>query len=251
MRIGAIIQARVSSTRLPGKILKKLPYGSDTTVLDQVISRLKRSRRIDEIIVATTVKRCDGKIVSIAAKHRVKCFRGSENDVLSRYFLCASKNKLDIIVRITSDCPCIDPNIVDGIIARHLTSKADYTSTTLERTYPRGLDAEVFGIKVIEEAYKKARKNYEREHVTPYIYMKKGRFKIVQAKAPATLCDPDIRITLDTAEDYALLSAVFGYLYKNKKYFGAYDIVRLFGRKPWLRTVNMRVVQKKIFERHI
>jgi len=246
MTIGAIVQARTSSTRLPGKVLKALPHGSATTVLGQVISRLKQARRLDKIIIATTKNRRDDKIVKIAKKANVKYFRGSESDVLSRYYLCAKKNSLDIIVRITSDCPCTDPAVVDAAIAKHLKSGAEYTSNTLERTYPHGLDVEVFNMDVLELAHEKAKKKYEREHVTPYIYTTPGRFKIIQIRAQPGFRDPSIRITLDTGEDYALLCALFECLYKKKKYFNSRDIVKLFKEKPWLRLINNNVIQKKL-----
>lgn len=246
MKIGAVIQARTSSTRLPGKVLKKLPCGSGVTVLEQVVRRIKKSKELDSIIIATTDERSDDKIVVIAKKERVGCFRGSRDDVLSRYYLTAKKYNLDIIVRITSDCPCIDSGIIDSIIERHKKSMADYTSNTIERTYPRGLDVEVFNFSALEEAYKKAYKNYQREHVAPYIYTNRRLFKIVQVKAPAPLYGPDIRITLDTEEDYSLLCIIFDYLYSKNRHFTAGDLIRLFNKKPWLKMINKKVQQKKL-----
>ena len=135
MKIGAIIQARTASTRLPGKVLKELPCGSGITVLEQVIRRLKGSSRIDDIIVATTKDVEDEKIVEIADKEGVGWFRGSRDDVLSRYFLAAGENDLDIIVRITSDCPCMDPEVVDCVIESYVRGeRMDYVSNTLKRT---------------------------------------------------------------------------------------------------------------------
>lgn len=245
-KIGVIVQARVSSTRLPGKILKELPYGKDITVLEQVIRRLKRSKKIDCVIIATTPARGDDKVIDIAKKEKIGWFRGSTEDVLSRYYLAAKKNKLDIIVRITSDCPCIDPKVIDSVIGKHMAKKVDYTSNTLNRTYPRGLDVEVFNFDVLEKTYENAKKHSEREHVTFYIYTKPALFKVVQVKAPAGLYGPDVRITLDTKEDYVLLCAVFDYLYAKNRYFTAYDIVRLFKEKPWLKLINKNVIQKKL-----
>ena len=141
MKIGAIVQARTSSTRLPEKVLLELPYGSGITVLQQVIRRLKASEKINQIIIATTTDDADDKIISIAKKENVQFFRGSKENVLERYYLAAKENDLDVIVRITSDCPCIDTPIVDSIINEHVNSKSDYTSNTLIRTYPDGLDA--------------------------------------------------------------------------------------------------------------
>ena len=248
MKIGAIIQARASSIRLPEKILKELPYRNGITVLEQVIKRLSKSEKLDEIIIATTMEERDNLIIEIAKKQRVKWFRGSNKDVLSRYYLAARKNDIDLVVRITSDCPCIDAQIMDLVINEHIKAMADYTSNCLVRTYPHGLDVEVINFSTLEKAYKNAKKDYEREHVTPYIYRNPQIFKIQKVKAPEELCAPDIRVTLDTEEDYALLCAVFDYLYPKNEYFNAYDIVNLFGEKPWLKLINKKIVQKKVFD---
>ncbi len=248
MKIGAIIQARTSSTRLPKKILKELPYGSGITVLEQVMKRLSKSQELDEIIIATTENAEDDEIVKVVEKQHVKWFRGSKEDVLSRYYLVAEENNIDIVVRVTSDCPCIDAEIVDLVINEHIKIVADYTSNSLVRTYPHGLDVEVFNFNVLEKAYKNAKKAYEREHVTPYIHRNPQVFKINQVKAPKELYAPDIRVTLDTEEDYALLCAVFDYLYCKDEYFNAYDIVDLFEEKLWLKLINKKVVRKKIFD---
>lgn len=245
MKIGAVIQARVSSTRLPAKVLRELPFGSGITVLEQVIRRLGKARKVDSIIVATSRRREDDAIARIALRSGAKCYRGSLNDVLSRYYHAARENELDAVVRITSDCPCIDPALVDRVIGRHRASLADYTSNTLKRSFPRGFDVEVMKFAALEDAHENAKKGYEREHVTPYIYGHPECFKIEQLKAPPGLSAPDIRITLDTEEDYTLLCAVFDYFYKTDKYFNAYKIINLFEKKPWLRLVNRNVAQKK------
>ncbi|MCD6231210.1 glycosyltransferase family protein [Candidatus Aerophobetes bacterium] len=249
MKIGAIVQARTSSTRLPNKVLKELPYGSNITVLEQVIKRLNKSQKLNEIIIATTEELEDDEIVKIADKRDVKWFRGNKENVLSRYYFAAKKNNIDIVVRIMSDCPCIDPEIIDLVINEHIKRVADYTSnSSLVRTYPHGLDVDVFNFNALEKAYKNAEKDYEKEHVIPYIYRNPHIFKVNQVKAPQELYAPDIRIVLDTEEDYALLCAVFDYLYPRNEYFNAYDITKLFEEKPWLKLINRRIVQKKIFD---
>lgn len=247
MKIGAIIQARISSTRLPEKVLKELPCNNGITCLEQVIRRLKKSKRLNKIIIAITKETEDNSITNISKKEDVQYFRGSKEDVLSRYYFAAKENNIDLIVRVTSDCPCIDAQIVDIVISKHLKINVDYTSNSLKRTYPHGLDVEVFNFNSLEKAYKNATKDYEKEHVTPYINRNPQIFKINEIKAPKELYAPDIRITLDTEEDYALLCAVFEYLYPKNKYFNAYDIVNLFKEKPWLKLINKKVMQKKIF----
>ncbi|MBE0479074.1 glycosyltransferase family protein [Candidatus Aerophobetes bacterium] len=248
MIIGAIIQARISSTRLPEKILKELPYGSGITVLEQVIRRLLRSQKLDKIVVATTEEKNNDKIVKIAEKQNVKWFIGSIENVLLRYYLAAKENNIDIVVRITSDCPCIDAEVIDLIIHDHIEKAADYTSNALVRTYPHGLDVEVYNFNALEKAYKNTEKDYEKEHVTPYIYKNSHLFKINKVKAPQELFAPNIRVTLDTEEDYALLCTVFDYLYFQNEYFGVCELVNLFNQKPWLKLINKKVVQKRICE---
>lgn len=247
MKTGAIIQARTSSARLPGKVLKELPYASNITCLEQVIRRVKKSKKLNDIIIATTKEKEDNEIINIVKKEDVKYFRGSKENVLSRYYFAAKENNIDLIVRITSDCPCIDADITDLTIDGHINKMADYTTNSLVRTYPHGLDVEVFNFNALEKAYKNATKDYEKEHVTPYINRNPQIFKINEMKAPKELYVPDIRVTLDTEEDYALLCVVFDYLYPKNKYFNAYDIANLFNKKPWLKLINKKIMQKKIF----
>lgn len=247
MKVGAVIQARVSSTRLPEKILLELPFGSGIRVLEQVIRRVKKSSLVNEVIVATTEGKEDDVIVEIAEKEKVKWFRGSKNDVLERYYLACVQNNIDVIVRITSDCPCADWNIIDMVIEKHLKEKADYTSNIVKRSFPRGLDVEVASFSTLERAYREAKKSFEREHVFSYIHTSSPhRFSIASVEAPEDLHMPDVRVTLDTEEDYALLCAVFDYLYPQNPFFTAHELVSLFRQKPWLRLINKKVVQKKI-----
>ena len=151
MNVVAIIQARLGSTRLPGKVLKKI---QNKVVLDYVIDRLKTCKKIDEIVLAITTNKKDDVLEKYAKDKKINYIRGSEEDVLSRYYEAAKKYNADIIVRITSDCPLIDPKIVDEIITKHLENNADYTANIIERTYPRGLDTEVFNFNTLETSFK-------------------------------------------------------------------------------------------------
>ena len=243
MKIGAIIQARTSSTRLPKKVLKPLPANSDLCVLQQVIRRVAKSRLIDEVIIATTTQ--DKEIVEVAKKEKVKYYQGSLENVLERYYFAALENNLDVIVRITSDCPCLDFNIIDEIIKKHLDSNGDYTSNTLTRGFPRGIDAEVINFDVLEKAYENASKEFEKEHVTPYIYKTHpDDFKILQYKTDDD--NSDIRITLDTPQDYALICSVYDNLYDKNNFFNLEDILELFNNKAYLKDINSEVSQKKV-----
>ncbi|MDD5529876.1 MAG: glycosyltransferase family protein [bacterium] len=243
MKIGAIIQARVGSTRFPNKVLLPLPYNSNISVLEQIIKRIKKSKIIKEVVIATTNKKADNIIESLSNKLGIKCFRGNESDVLSRFFYAAKENNLDIIVRLTGDNPCIDYTLIDLILKLHIKGNNDYTET---KFYPVGTNVEVLSFKAIEKAFIEASTPFEREHVTPYIHSNPNKFKVVIKDAPKKYYYPDIRITLDTEEDYALLCAVYDYLYPKNEYFNAYDIVNLFKKKPWLKRINEKIVQKKI-----
>jgi spore coat polysaccharide biosynthesis protein SpsF len=248
MKIGCIIQARTSSTRLPEKVLKELPFNSGTSVLQQVIRRVKKSSKVNIVIVATTEDTEDKKITEVALKENVLCFRGSKENVLERYYLAARENKLDHVIRITSDCPCIDPGLIDQFIEEHLKKNADYTSAPAGSRYAHGLDVEVMKFSALEKAYQEAKENFEKEHVTIFMYRSRpDLFKLHTVFVPEEFRDQDIRITLDTIDDYTLLCAVFDYLYSRNEYFGVKEIFDLFKEKPWLKNINSNVLQKKIF----
>lgn len=243
MKIGAIIQARMGSTRLPDKIMKILHR---KTILEHVIERVKQSKFIDEIIIATTTHERDSVIEFEVSKSGEKAFRGSENDVLSRYYYAAKENKLDVVVRITSDCPLIDPIVIDEIIEYYLKSKKDIVSNAgsdlSNRTYPRGLDTEVFSFNVLENAFYNAEEKYQREHVTPYIYETSKKTYFYKNDINYS----KYRWTLDTYEDFELISEVYKHLYHGVHDFYLNDIVKLFERMPELSNLNAHIEQKKI-----
>lgn len=245
MKIGAIIQARTSSSRFPKKVLQPMPYGSGICVLQQDIRRVKKSKLLDGVIIATTINQEDEEIVEVAIKENVPYFRGSLDNVLERYYQAAVEFKLDIIIRITSDCPCVDWNIIDKVIESHLNSDADYTSNSLIESFPRGIDCEVINFEVLEKAYLNASEKYEKEHVTPYIYKSHPEdFKI--NKYVGNEDNSDIRITLDTPQDYALLCVIYDNLYHENNFFTLNDILELFNKKPWIKYINEEVIQKKV-----
>lgn len=245
MKIGAIIQARVSSSRLPNKVLQPLPYGGDVCVLQQVIRRVSQSKLIDEVIVATSNQKEDKKIVEIAKLENISYFEGSLENVLDRFYNAASLYDLDIIVRITSDNPCIDSNILDKVIENHLSLNADYTSTALDTTFPIGIGCEVINFNALKKSYLNASENYEKEHVTPFIYKTcPDEFDINIYREDED--NSNIRITLDTPQDYALLCSIYDNLYQDDNFFTLEDILNLFEEKPWLKTINEDIIQKKV-----
>lgn len=245
MNVGVIIQARTSSARLPRKVLKELPYGSGITVLQQIIRRLKRSKRLDDVIVATSMQAPDGQIAALGREENVKTFRGDLDNVLGRYYAAASEHQLDVVVRITGDCPCVDAEIVDEAVEKHVREGADYTSNVVHRSYPAGFDVEVFNFTVLEEVYRKAQDAVDQEHVTLYIHKHADEFKMEHIAAPPSLHCPQRRLTLDTAEDYVALCAVYDFLYEQDQYFGARRVINLFNEKPWLDMINANVAGKK------
>lgn len=245
MKIGAIIQARTSSSRLPRKVLKPLPFDSDVCVLQQVIRRVSNSKLIDEVIIATSINEEDQEIVDVAKKENKNFYCGSLDNVLERYYNAASQNDLDIVVRITSDCPCIDSNIIDKIIQNHIDLDADYTSNSLKESFPRGIDVEVINFDVLKRAYLEASKTYEKEHVTPFIYKSHpDEFNINIYVSDED--NSDIRITLDTPQDYSLLCCVYDNLYEKDNFFTLNDILDLFSKKPWIKSINEDIIQKKV-----
>jgi len=244
-KIGAIIQARMTSTRLPGKVLMDI---EGKPMLWHVVNRLKFSEKLDDIILAIPNTKKNNILEKFAKDNKVKYFRGSEEDVLSRYYKTAKKFKCDLIVRITSDCPLIDPQIVDLVIEKHLKLNADYTSNTLKRTFPRGLDVEVFNFKVLKKAQKEAKEDYQREHVTPYIYKNPEIFKIQNIKAERRLRYLEIRLTVDTKKDLRLIREIYKRLYKPKKIFYTEEIINLLNNHKELVRINEKVRQKSLNE---
>lgn len=244
MKTVAIIQARMGSTRLPGKILKKLKGKS---VLQHVIERVEQASSIDEIVIATTMLKQDDIIVEETQKCGVKYFRGSEEDVLARYYLAARENNAEVVVRITSDCPLIDPFVTDEIVKFFKITKmydivSNASSDLSLRTYPRGLDTEVFSFNALEKAYNHANNVYQREHVTPFIYENCSMIYYYKNSVDYSR----YRLTLDTEEDFELIKEIYYRLYKNKHNFYLKDIINLLEIYPELAKINANVEQKKI-----
>ena len=245
LKIAAILQTRVGSTRLPEKVLMDI---AGKPMVWHVIHRLKFSNNLNDIILAIPDTKENDVLKKFAKDHKIKYFRGAEEDVLSRYYETAKKFNCNIIVRITSDCPLIDPKIVDLIIEKHLNSDADYTSNTLKRTFPRGLDVEVFNFRVLEKTHKEAKEDYQREHVTPYIFNHPEIFKLQNITAEGKLKRQEIRLTVDTKEDLKLIREIYKHFYKIKKIFYTEEIIDLFDRYPQLIEINAKIQQKSLKE---
>ena len=243
LNVVAIIQARMGSTRLPGKVMKEI-LGKPVILWD--LDRVSLSKLIDEIIVAIPYGKENDIIVDTIKEYNDKIVttRGSENDVLDRYYQAALKTNADVVVRITSDCPLIDPVVIDYVIEQFLNNDCDYCSNSLTRTYPRGLDVEVFSFIALKNAWIEAQKDYEREHVTPYIIENPDKFKLLKVTNDIDLSH--LRWTLDTNEDFEFISAVYKKIYKKKKSFLMDDILELLDREPELIDINRHIEQKRI-----
>jgi spore coat polysaccharide biosynthesis protein SpsF len=242
MRIVAIIQARMGSTRLPGKVLKDL---AGETVLARVVARVRRCRQIGQVVIATTREPEDEAIVDECRRLSVRVFRGEVHDVLDRYYQAAKEEKADAIVRITSDCPLIEPEITDATIRGFFDSRPDYASNVLERTYPRGLDTEIMTWDALTRSWRGARQPHQREHVTPYIYENAGQFTLLSIKGDIDYSSH--RWTLDQPEDLAFLRAVYERMGDDGG-FSWRDVLALLEREPGLIELNRHVSQKALHQ---
>jgi spore coat polysaccharide biosynthesis protein SpsF len=238
VRITAIIQARIGSTRLPGKVLMDL---GGKSVLSRVVDRLRRAKRLDEIVVAITDSVADDAIVRECHQLKVGYFRGPENDVLDRYQRAARVYAAQVVVRITADCPLIDPQLVDETIGAFQQQRADYASNIFPRTYPRGLDTEVFATAALEQAWHHTHEPYQREHVTPYFYEHPGLFRLASLRGRIDYSH--YRWTLDTAEDLVLLRTIYARFF-NRDNFSWGEVIRLMEHQPELAELNSQVAQK-------
>lgn len=231
----------MTSTRLPGKVLKKI-LNKELLLLQ--IERLKLVTLPVELIIATTSNQSDNLIVGFCELHGIKFFRGSESDVLSRYYHAAKENNANIIVRITSDCPLIDPSLVSDIINTFKNSKYDYVSNTLERSYPRGLDCEVFSFSSLQEAFLNADQPLQREHVTPYIYQNPSIYNLKSIVNSQNLSH--LRWTVDTYEDLDLINKIYNSLYPQNPNFTTSDVIKCLElNSDWLK-INAHIEQKKL-----
>lgn len=238
-----IIQARMGSSRLPGKVLK-LVLGKP--LLEFQIERLQKIKNIDEVIIATSNSEKDDPIIDLCNRLSIPFYRGSENDVLSRFYNCASNYNADVIVRLTADCPVIDPFVVEGILNCYLGNidKYDYVSNTLERSFPRGMDTEVFSFKILSEAYREAKQDFEREHVTPFIYRNPERYSLSNYALDKN--ESRHRWTVDTIEDFSLIEKIIKNLYPKNLDFSLDDILKLIYENPEWSLINEHIEQKKI-----
>ena len=220
--IVAILQARMTSTRLPGKVMKPI---LGMPMIGRHIERLNRCESLDRIVVATSRDPSDDGLAAYCESLGVRIFRGPLDDVLSRFAGAAVANGAGHVVRLTADGPLADPGVIDACVWRHIETGADYTSNTIERSYPDGLDVEVMTAGALKIMQAEAKDPYEREHVTPFLYRHPERFRIAQLVQSAQRSDR--RWTVDTPEDFEFVSRVFYMLYPTNPRFGQADIEAL------------------------
>lgn len=241
MNVVAIIQARLGSSRLPGKVLKTV---MGKPLLEYQIERVSRARHINKIVVATSDLDRDLPIVKFCERLLVLHYRGSEEDVLERYYDAALSHRADVIVRLTADCPLIDPQLIDEVIESYIQSypQYDYVSNCLQRTYPRGMDVEVFSFKALYEAYRRAKSPSEREHVTPFIYKNPQIFKLHSIKNAKN--QSNHRWTVDTPEDFTLVKNILETIYPVKQTFTLHDCLDVLEKHPDWMNINAEIHQK-------
>ncbi|MBI5937889.1 MAG: glycosyltransferase family protein [Betaproteobacteria bacterium] len=239
----AIIEARMTSTRLPGKVVMPI-LGRPT--LELLIERLQRAQCLDGIVVATTTNATDDVLEALAAKLGVECFRGSEDDVLSRVLGAAQASNTELIVEITGDCPLVDPAIVDQLIGIYRANSYDYVSNTLKRTYPRGLDVQVFSASTLGEVARLTDDPVDHEHVSLYIYEHPERFRLYNLESGLSEKYWDLRLTVDTPEDFALIRDIYERLYPVNPTFAMKDVLLLLDQQPDLLDLNRHIRQKAV-----
>ena len=244
MATAIIVQARMASTRLPGKIMKEV---LGKTLLEYQLERLLRVKQADQVIIATTDHGEEQPIVDLCQRMGVPYFRGSEEDVLARYYGAATQYGADVVVRITSDCPLIDPVVVDKVIGFYLSHREEYdyvSNTFTNRTYPRGMDTEVFSYEALKEAYEEATDQAEREHVTIFIKRHPERYRI--KNLPYDKDYSHYRWTVDTPEDFTLIEKMLTALYPVNPHFTLEDCLTLMAENPEWITINEQIIQKLV-----
>lgn len=241
MKNAVIMQARVGSSRLHAKVLKEL---CGKTVLEHDVARIRQAERVQDIIIATTTNPEDEAIAAVARRCQTRVFKGSEQDVLDRYYQAAKAFEVDHIIRITSDCPLIDPFVIDEVIRCYEQGHYDIITNVPNEwekmSYPRGLDLEIFSFAWLERAWLEAKDAYDREHVSPYIYDHAQTRYYYR-------CDKDYsmyRWTLDTEADWQVIRHIYEHFYHGKHDFYFEDIVAYMEAHPEIAAVNADVVQK-------
>ena len=245
MKIVATIEARMAATRLPDKVLMKI---AGKPMLRHIVERIKKSKLVDEVVIATTTNPKDKAIEKFAKQINTKVFRGSEEDVLLRVLETAKANNADIIVEFCGDCPLIDPEIIDQVIKFYLDNNYDYVSNFIDKNNEiiRGLQVQVFSTKILEEVSRKTNDPADRENVSLYIYEHPEKYKLGHAPVKKEFSRPELRWTVDTIEDLILIRKIYEELYTKNKNFTTKDVLYLLEKKQELLNINKNIKQKPV-----
>ncbi len=242
LKIGAIIQARMNSQRLPQKVLLPLPYPDGKPILGLIIDQLKKTQSIDQVIVATTTHIADDPIETFLKQYNISCYRGDEQDVFSRFYDICQQEQLDLIIRLTADNPVIDHRIIEQTIAYHLAQQQVYTRST---GWPLGMNIEVLSGQDLLAIESAALSEYEKEHVTPYF----RREHQISNELAASI-DPNLaklRLTIDYPADYAMFSILLARMQKFEEKSPLAQIKKVLETTPWVFEINRHLIQKKSF----
>jgi spore coat polysaccharide biosynthesis protein SpsF len=232
-KVVGIVQARTGSSRLPGKVLKVV---CGRTLLEHQMERMLRARSLAEIAIATSIASSDDVIEDLAHSHGWAIYRGAEHDVLARYAAAAAAFGADPIVRMTMDCPLIDPTVIDRVVEAYRDGPYDFVANNLEPTFPHGLDLEVFSRGALEIADREASKAFEREHVSPFIRDRPEQFRLANVAAPRDL--HRLRWTVDYPEDLEFVRVVYASLYREGSFFTTEDVLELLDQNPAIGRLN-------------
>jgi spore coat polysaccharide biosynthesis protein SpsF len=243
MKTSAIIEARMTSSRLPGKVIRPI---LGRPMLELLIERLGRACRLDQIVLATTTNATDDSLEDLTTRLGVFCFRGSEEDVLARVLGAAHATGTELIVEITGDCPLIDPEVVDRVVDVFRANRVDYASNDLKQTYPNGLGTAVFPTAVLEAVARLTDDPVDHEHVSLYIYEHPERFALSNLESGLPERWWNLRLTVDTLDDFNLIRTIYEKLYPQKPDFALQDVIELLEREPELLALNRHIQQKAV-----
>jgi spore coat polysaccharide biosynthesis protein SpsF len=241
MKIVCSIEARMKSTRLPGKVLEEV---CGKPILLHIIERVRRSKKVDHIVVATTTSSHDDKIVDFCNLNNISFYRGSEEDVLDRLVECHRFMRSDIIVEITGDSPFVDPEVIDETVSAFISSSADYVSNTLVRSHPIGIRSQVFSLSLLEECARLAKNQKDREHVTTFICRNESkRYNLKNVLSREEHMFPKLRLTLDYPEDLEVTKKIYENLYPKNNEFTLDDILNFLSINPEIKEINKNCKQ--------
>lgn len=246
MNVVAIVQARMGSTRLPEKALKKI---QGKTILWHIINRIKHSMLIDDVIIACTIKNEDKTIEDFAKKNSIKVYRGRVDDIVDRFYNASKKADADIIIRLWGDCPLVDPELIDKALKVFIEKRLDYSNNFNPPSYPGGLNFEIYSFKTLETILENTKDPFFREYPFEYVYAYEQSFKTFYDKNKEDLSN--IHLTVDYQQDFDLISKIFEKLSKKDEIFHLKDIVNLINKNPELQTLNMDLKRNIEYERDL